>query len=48
MRKKNMIKRKKILGKIMEVHILFLFCVHKMVNISAETFAKNCINSIKH
>ena len=37
--------------KIMEVHRFkkkhFLFCVYKMVDISPETFAKNCIHTIK-
>ena len=25
---------------------IFLFCVYKMVDISAKTFAKNCIHTI--
>ena len=27
--------------------LIFLFFVYKMVDISAETFAKNCIHTIK-
>ena len=40
-----------ILEKILEMHrfkkiYIFLFCVYKMVDISTETFAKNCIHTI--
>ena len=40
-----------ILEEIGEMHrfkkYIFLFCVYKMVDISAEKFAKNCIHTIK-
>ena len=46
----NLVKIVKILEKIMEMHrlkkIFFLFCVYKMVDISVDTFAKNCIHTI--
>ena len=39
-----------ILEKIVEMHRflknIFLFCVYKMFNISAKTFAENCIHTI--